>query len=175
MLSAAMSGRVLRCSTRALIGPAPPVDQLMRTGERLWISSLMRRKVSASQVGAPSSVRAWTCTMAAPASCARRASSPSSAGVYGMAGQCFLLVTAPVRAQERITLSPLIVDIRSLYQLIEDPVPLGAGRPGAQRRDALDEDLGRAVVRVDGEEPAQPILRRLPAPGPIIGQRVAEL
>src|SRR5262245_33555336 len=44
-------------------------------------------------------------TMAAPASYARFASSAISTGVYGMAGQCFFVVTAPVSAQDTITLS----------------------------------------------------------------------
>src|SRR5262245_65014970 len=48
------------------------------------------------------------CTMLAPASYARLASSAISTGVYGMAGQCFLVVTAPVSAHERMTLSVLI-------------------------------------------------------------------
>jgi ActR/RegA family two-component response regulator len=56
-------------------------------------------------VGEPSSLRAWMWTTAAPASYARRASSAISTGVYGIAGQCFLVVTAPVRAQDTMTLS----------------------------------------------------------------------
>src|SRR5262245_52667158 len=62
--------------------------------------------VGGAHVGAPSSVRAWMCTIAAPASYARRASSAISTGVYGIAGQCFLVVTAPVSAHDRMTLSP---------------------------------------------------------------------
>src|SRR6266540_2242943 len=92
MLSAAICGRSARCDTRAVIGPAPPVDQLMSTGDRARVSSWIRANVSLLHVGAPSSY-------------ARLASSAISTGVYGMAGQCFLVVTAPVSAHERMTLS----------------------------------------------------------------------
>src|SRR3569623_307685 len=89
---------------RSLIGPAPPVDQLISTGQRAFVSSMILAKVSFDQVGEPSSLRAWMWTTAAPASYARFASSAISTGVYGIAGQCFLVVTAPVRAQEMMTL-----------------------------------------------------------------------
>src|SRR5262245_60821096 len=49
------------------------------------------------------------CTMLAPASYARLASSAISTGVYGIAGQCFLVVTAPVSAHERMTLSAWLI------------------------------------------------------------------
>src|SRR6185295_675748 len=105
MLSAAMCGRSARWLTRSVIGPAPPVDQLISTGQRCLVSDMIRAKVSFDQVGEPSSLRAWMWTIAAPASYARRASSAISAGVYGIAGQCFLVVTAPVKAQDTMTLS----------------------------------------------------------------------
>src|SRR5687767_2020819 len=105
MLSAAIAGRSARWLTRSLIGPAPPVDQLISTGDRLRVSSMIFANVSFDHVGTPSSVRAWMWTTAAPASYARLASSAISTGVYGIAGQCFLVVTAPVRAHDRITLS----------------------------------------------------------------------
>src|SRR5437868_13230908 len=66
---------------------------------------MIRANVSFDHVGDPSSLRAWMWTIAAPASYARRASSAISTGVYGMAGQCFLVVTAPVSAHDRMTLS----------------------------------------------------------------------
>jgi hypothetical protein len=103
MLSAAMCGRVFRCSTRSFIGPAPPVDQLMSTGQRFWISVWIAANVSGAHVGRPWSVRAWTCTIAAPASYARFASSAISTGVYGIAGHSCLAVTAPVSAHEMMT------------------------------------------------------------------------
>src|SRR5258707_15727202 len=103
MLSAAIAGRCARCFTRSVIGPMPPVDQLTSTGQRARISSMIFWNVSGAQVGEPSSLRAWTWTIAAPASYARRASSAISTGVYGIAGQCFFVVTAPVSAQDRIT------------------------------------------------------------------------
>src|ERR1700760_2535087 len=65
--------------------------------------------VSLFQVGEPSSLRAWMWTIAAPASYARFASSAISTGVYGIAGQCFLVVTAPVSAHERMTFDTLAV------------------------------------------------------------------
>src|SRR5262245_36247665 len=105
MLSAAMCGRSARWLTRSDIGPAPPVDQLISTGQRFLVSSMIAANVSFFQVGEPSSLRAWTCTIEAPASYARRASSAISTGVYGIASQCFLVVTAPVSAQDRMTLS----------------------------------------------------------------------
>src|SRR5215510_822801 len=90
---------------REVIGPAPPVDQLMSTGQRALVSRMIAAKVSRDHVGEPSSLRAWMCTIDAPASYARRASSAISTGVYGIAGQCFFVVTAPVSAHERMTLS----------------------------------------------------------------------
>ena len=90
---------------RSLIGPAPPVDQLIKTGQRALVSSMIRWNVSLLHVGEPSSLRAWMCTIAAPASYARLASSAISTGVYGIAGQCFFVVTAPVKAHEMMTLS----------------------------------------------------------------------
>src|SRR5882672_2264029 len=105
MLSAAMCGRSARWLTRSVIGPAPPVDQLISTGERFLVSAMIAANVSFDHVGEPSSLRAWMCTIAAPASYARRASSAISTGVYGIAAQCFLVITAPVRAQDTITLS----------------------------------------------------------------------
>src|SRR3569623_641934 len=89
---------------RSRIGPAPPGDQLISTGQRAFVSSMILAKVSFDQVGEPSSLRAWMWTSAAPASYARFASSASSTGVYVSAGQCFLVVTAPVRAQEMMDL-----------------------------------------------------------------------
>src|SRR4051812_34535073 len=105
MLSAATCGRCARWLIRSSIGPAPPVDQLIMTGQRFLVSSMIFANVSFDHVGEPSSLRAWMWTIAAPASYARFASSANSTGVYGIAGQCFLVVTAPVRAQDRTTLS----------------------------------------------------------------------
>src|SRR3954452_12791993 len=105
MLSAATCGRCDKCATRSSIGPMPPVDQLISTGQRALVSSMIFANVSFDHVGEPSSLRAWMWTIAAPASYARFASSAISTGVYGMAGQCFLVVTAPVSAHERMTLS----------------------------------------------------------------------
>ena len=68
------------------------------TSLRERTSSLMAPKVSRLQSGPPSGARAWMCTMAAPASAARRASSPISDGVYGIAGQRSRLASTPVRA-----------------------------------------------------------------------------
>src|SRR6195952_2306328 len=104
MLSAAIAGRCTRWLIRSDIGPAPPVDQLMRIGQRALVSPMICANVSGSHGGEPSSLRAWMWTTAAPASYARLASSAISTGVYGIAGQCFLVVTAPVRAQDTMTL-----------------------------------------------------------------------
>src|SRR3954471_20527918 len=103
MLSAAMWGLSARWLTRSCIGPAPPVDQLISTGQRFLVSAMIFANVSLLHVGEPSSLRAWMWTIAAPASYARFASSAISTGVYGIAGQCFFVVTAPVSAQDRMT------------------------------------------------------------------------
>src|SRR3954453_17911039 len=105
MLSAATCCRWARWLIRSSIGPAPPVDPLIMTGQRFLVSSINFANVSFDHVGEPSSLRAWMCTIAAPASYARFASSAISTGVYGIAGQCFFVVPAPVRAQDKITLS----------------------------------------------------------------------
>ena len=47
---------------------APPVDQLIKTGQRFLVSSMIFWNTSFDHVGMPSSVRAWMCTIAAPAS-----------------------------------------------------------------------------------------------------------
>src|SRR3954470_20971547 len=113
MLSAATAGRCARWLIRSLIGPAPPVDQLISTGQRALVSAMIFANVSLLHVGDPSSLRAWMWTIEAPASYARFASSAISTGVYGIAGQCFFVVTAPVRAQEMMTLS--LVDTLGPY------------------------------------------------------------
>ena len=83
MFRAAISGfSSLMCATRSAAGmPTEPVEKLMITSLRERTSSKIRRKVSGDQVGVPSSLRAWMWTIAAPASAARRDSSPISAGV----------------------------------------------------------------------------------------------
>src|SRR4051812_19314713 len=103
----------------------------MRTGQRARVSRMIASKVSRDQVGEPSSLRAWMCTTAAPASYARRASSAISTGVYGIAGQCFLVVTAPVKAHDRITLSA------------EEELIRGGSRParGVSRREREGGDF----------------------------------
>ncbi len=70
MFSAAISGRAL-ADVRALLGDSStivPVEKLRMTGQRLRTSSLMRANVAGEKVGEPSSLRAWMCTTAAPAS-----------------------------------------------------------------------------------------------------------
>jgi hypothetical protein len=59
----------------------PPVDQLIKTGQRARVSSMIALNTAVSHVGSPWSVRAWMWTMAAPASWARLASSAISTGV----------------------------------------------------------------------------------------------
>ena len=93
------------CATRPSIGPAPPVEKFRIIGQRLRVSEAMAAYVEGSKVGPPSSVRAWMWTTAAPASCARRASSAISTGVYGTHGHWSRLASTPVSAQVTITLS----------------------------------------------------------------------
>src|SRR5688500_18301495 len=75
---------------------------------------MIASNVAFAHVGEPSSLRAWMCTTAAPASYARFASSAISTGVYGIAGQWRFVVTAPVKAQDRITLSDTAGDYPGL-------------------------------------------------------------
>src|SRR5262245_9178046 len=108
----------------------------MRTGQRFLVSSMIAANVSLAHVGEPSSLRAWMCTIAAPASYARLASSAISTGVYGIAGQCFLVVTAPVSAQDTITLSSVDTGGTSprLHRLSSGQMPgLDAKGPGGAR------------------------------------------
>src|SRR4051812_24731061 len=93
----------MRCS---LVRPTAPVEKLTITGERASISRLYAAKTASSYEGCPSSLRPCTCTTVAPASYARRHSSPISTAVYGIAAHCFLVVTAPVTAHVTMTLSP---------------------------------------------------------------------
>src|SRR5262249_41123090 len=98
---AAMCGRLsamyVHCSETS--SRMVPVEKLRRIGQRLTTSSLMRAKTFGSNVGAPSSCRAWMCTTEAPASYALLHSCPISSGVYGMEGHCFRLARTPVTAQ----------------------------------------------------------------------------
>src|SRR6478736_2476376 len=104
---------------------------------------MIRANVSFAHVGEPSSLRAWMCTIAAPASYARFASSAISTGVYGIAGQCFLVVTAPVRAQEMITLSAADTG---------EPLPPGRAESSAEgERRNLREVFDHPRARVVGD------------------------
>jgi hypothetical protein len=59
----------------------------------------MRANTCGLNVGMPSSRRAWMCATVAPASYARRHSSPISSGVYGMFLHWSRLASTPVTAQ----------------------------------------------------------------------------
>src|SRR3954469_5302480 len=109
MFSAPSAGRTCAMwATRPSIGPAPPVEKFRMTGQRCAISRAIAAYTSGAYVGPPSSVRAWMCTTAAPASYARAASSAISAGVYGTHGHCSRVARTPGSAQVTITLSVLI-------------------------------------------------------------------
>src|SRR5712692_6161894 len=100
MFRAAISGRRSRmCATRSSGGmPMAPVEKLTITSVRARTSVKISSKVSSFQSAAPSDMRAWMCTIAAPASAARPASSAISLGVYGMAGHCSRVASTPVSA-----------------------------------------------------------------------------
>src|SRR5215211_1528929 len=59
------------------------------------MASVIARKSSTSKEGTPSGVRAWMWIIDAPSSTARLASAAYSSGVYGIAGHCSRLATAP--------------------------------------------------------------------------------
>src|SRR4051812_21586363 len=155
MLSAPSAGRTCAMwATRPSIGPAPPVEKFRMTGHRCAISRAIAAYTSGAYVGPPSSVRAWMCTTAAPASNARRASSAISSGVYGTQGHWSRLASTPVSAQVTITLpssisGPLEVGF-SLLQEGGDPFSRVVGRRvgrelGAERLELrfVSEVLGR--------------------------------
>src|SRR5579864_1640744 len=100
MLSAAISGRSSRMwailSSAGI--PTAPVEKFTSTSVRARTSERILPNVSTLQSGPPSGVRAWMCTIAAPASAARFASSAISRGVYGMAGHCSRVASTPVSA-----------------------------------------------------------------------------
>src|SRR3954447_12189857 len=131
-----------------------------------WIASVIARKSSISYEGTPSGVRAWMWIIDAPSSTARRASSPYSSGVYGIAGHWSRLATAPlielvittgslklmlllVWSRRRARLAEVVAlacefparggDLRDRRRLGEGAdEPLGAGLvAGLQRRDRL--------------------------------------
>src|SRR5579864_4661947 len=107
MLRAAISGRSSRMwAIRSAAGkPTAPVEKLMITSVRARTSDRISVKVSTLQSGPPLGVRAWMCTIAAPASAARFASSAISRGEYGMAGHWSRVASTPVKAALMTTLT----------------------------------------------------------------------
>ena len=72
----------LMCAMRCSRGmPTAPVEKLTMTSVRDRTSPRISPNVSFDQSGPPSAVRAWMCTIAAPAAAERAASSPISFGV----------------------------------------------------------------------------------------------
>src|SRR2546425_5470722 len=106
MFSAAISGLRSRMWAMRSSGgmPTAPVEKLMIASVRARTAEKISAKVSTLQSGPPSGLRAWMCTIAAPASAARLASSPISLGVYGMAGHCSRVASTPVSAAEMTVL-----------------------------------------------------------------------
>src|SRR3954462_898602 len=94
------------------------------------IASVIARKSSISYDGTPSGVRAWMWIIVAPSSTARLASAAYSSGVYGMAGHCSRLATAPEIEQTTIAGSSNRLMRASLALAVERarlaplPVPL---------------------------------------------------
>src|SRR6266567_6997336 len=146
MLRAAISGLSSRMwAIRSSLGmPTAPVEKLTITSVRARTSSKMARKVSTLQSGPPSSVRAWMWTMAAPASAARRASSPISAGVYGIAGQSSRRARTPVRAALTRHLSVIGAPARSPDLMGISYRHVGVLAPGGV--DALALGLDQALM-----------------------------
>src|SRR6266567_6788844 len=108
MFSAAISGRRSRMWAMRSSGgmPTAPVEKLTMTSVWARTSAKISAKVSTLQSGPPSGVRAWMCTIAAPASTALLASSAISLGAYGIAGHCSRVARTPVSAAV-ITVLPL--------------------------------------------------------------------
>src|SRR2546422_2412303 len=167
MFNAAISGRRSRMWAMRSSGgmPTAPVEKLMITSVRARTSAKISAKVSTLQSGAPSGLRAWMCTMAAPASAARLASSPISLGAYGMAGHCSRVANTPVRAAV-ITLllisgpRELTAKPRSSWGISYGDVAVLAPRPVdplvARLLDAVDDHapgLGRIDDVVDHRPP----------------------
>ena len=67
----------------AVIPTAPPVEVWMSTSQRARMARIAARRSSASWEALPSDVRTCRCTMAAPASRHRAASSAISSAVMG--------------------------------------------------------------------------------------------
>ena len=65
-----MSGRLSRTYVHCSLTSSTivPVEKFRMIGQRLRVSSLIRWNVAGENVGVPSSLRAWMCTTAAPAS-----------------------------------------------------------------------------------------------------------
>src|SRR6266849_10690184 len=108
MLSEATSGLSLSAGCRRssidMVG-APPVVRLTTTSHALFTLGRNCLNSSGSCVGLPSfGLRAWKCTIAAPAFAAPIAASAISAGVTGRYGDMLGVWIEPVTAQVMMTL-----------------------------------------------------------------------
>src|SRR5215211_1529050 len=105
------------------------------------MASVIARKSSTSKEGTPSGVRAWMWIIDAPSSTARLASAAYSSGVYGIAGHCSRLATAPEIEQVMIA--------GSSNRLMRDLLGVGAGRlaPPVPLEHQVDPGHGVAVGR----------------------------
>ena len=87
-VSVAISGRRTSGAARSsgVIPIAPPVENWTIRSPASRIAACAARKRSTSCVFVPSSLRQWTCTIAAPAARIARAVAPSCSGVTGRYG-----------------------------------------------------------------------------------------
>src|SRR5918997_2789392 len=125
------------------------------------IASVIARKSSTSYDGVPSGRRAWMWIIAPPSSTIRRASAAYSCGVYGIAGHCSRLASAPEIAHVMMTGSSRLMSetrakSRTRYcSLCRAPRP----RSNAQARCCRQAPHGA----VPGRAPARERERDLPA------------
>src|SRR5881397_980549 len=108
----------------------------MIPGASARIASVMARKSSTAWLGVPSGRREWMWIITPPSAAIRRASAPYSSGVYGIAGHCSRLASAPEIAQVRITGSSRAIGFQRRKWAV--PLPTLTNRAAARN----DRELG---------------------------------
>ena len=93
-----MSGRASSPVERSsIVMPmAPPVETIVTMSQASRIWSMAALNSSADALGVPSASRTWRCATAAPAAWQAATSAAISSGVYGTAGLCSRVTSAPV-------------------------------------------------------------------------------
>ena len=100
-----MSGRASRPVERcSIVMPmAPPVETIVTMSQASRIWSMAALNSSAEALGVPSASRTCRCATAAPAAWQAATSAAISSGVYGTAGLCSRVTSAPVGATTMTT------------------------------------------------------------------------